>query len=36
MIISPVDFNEQNLNHEKTLQSPKYRKLPKEMQYSAM
>ena len=29
MNTSPIDFNDQNLNHEKTLQNPKYRKLPK-------
>ena len=29
MNISPIDSNDLNLNHEKTLQNPKYRKLPK-------
>jgi hypothetical protein len=36
LIITPIDEQGQYLNHEKTLQNPKSRRLPKEMQYSVM
>jgi len=29
MIIAPIDENGNYLNHEKTLQNPKYKKVPK-------